>query len=328
MAVFTAVDTGQLAELAGRYALPATLRAEGITQGIENTNYLLFGAGREQPGWVLTLLEKPTEIDYVQAVLAAADAAGLPVPLPLRTTDGGSHVRLGGRTAVVAPHLPGHHPESPGPAHCEAIGRFLGRLHRLVRPAATPRRDPQGLDWLLATAPRVLAGDADARTAIARLEREAGALRRLPLHTCHGDLFRDNALFENARLTGVIDWYNAAQAPGGYDLAIVLNDWCLDERAHLDANRATGLLRAYAGEMVPDPETLGRMPVLRAWAALRFWASRTLAAREGDGGQGSEDAARLYRGKPPAEQKLKLIAALDATEQARWRQLADMTQGD
>lgn len=324
MAVFTALEDGQLAQLADLYGLAPALRAEGIPQGIENTNYLLFEPGRDAPGWVLTLLEKPTELAYVQAVLGAADAAGLPVPLPLRSRSGQRHVQLGGRTAVLTPRLPGHHPAAaPDADQCGAIGGFLGRLHGSVAPAVPPRADPQGLDWVLAEADALLADDGEARACRDLLAGEAAALRQLPCCTCHGDLFRDNALFDAGRLTGVIDWYNAARAPAGFDLAIVLNDWCTDTDGNLEAKRTVSLLGAYVEAAAPDPATLERMPLLRAWAALRFWTSRMLASGAG-GGSPDPQARPLYRGKPPGEQRKKMIAALAGAERDRWRCLANL----
>jgi aminoglycoside phosphotransferase (APT) family kinase protein len=65
-------------------------------------------------------------------------------------------------------------------------------------------------------------------------ERKAQILA-LPRANLHGDLFRDNAMFEGTHLTGLIDFYNACSGPMLYDVAIALNDWCADEDGHLDA---------------------------------------------------------------------------------------------
>lgn len=324
MAVFTAVDAGQLEALKVQFGLPGQLRAEGIAAGIENTNYLLFEDARQTPGWVLTLLEKPTELHYVQAVLAAAHAAGLPVPLPLATREGVRFLSVGGRTMVLTRYLQGSHPEHPSPAQCAAIGRFLGRLHDRVEPAAPPHADPQGLQWTLETAKNLLAGDPVARDCIRLLKLAEGTLSGLQQATCHGDLFRDNTLFLDDRLAGVIDWYNAARAPTGYDLAIVLNDWCTQDEGRLDADRARALLAGYRSECSLHKDVTAWMPTLRAWAALRFWTSRTDSALHGTG-DNDRPATGLYRGKPPLEQKQKLEAALDPAEQAQWRDIVSVT---
>jgi homoserine kinase type II len=49
-------------------------------------------------------------------------------------------------------------------------------------------------------------------------------------------------MFEGTHLTGVIDFYNACSGPMLYDIAITVNDWCLDEHSGLDVPRAQALL--------------------------------------------------------------------------------------
>lgn len=44
----------------------------------------------------------------------------------------------------------------------------------------------------------------------------------------HGDLFLDNALFENGELSGVFDFIEACEGDFLFDLAVVAISWCLD----------------------------------------------------------------------------------------------------
>ncbi len=46
----------------------------------------------------------------------------------------------------------------------------------------------------------------------------------------HGDLFLDNALFENEKLSGVIDFIEACEGDFLFDLAVVAISWCLEEQ--------------------------------------------------------------------------------------------------
>src|SRR5699024_4015220 len=69
---------------------------------------------------------------------------------------------------------------------------------------------------------------------------------QLPTGTIHADLFRDNVLFEGDRVSGVIDFYYACHGILLFDLAVVCNDWCIDESGQLLHDRWRELSTAYA----------------------------------------------------------------------------------
>ncbi len=68
---------------------------------------------------------------------------------------------------------------------------------------------------------------------------------RLPAGTLHADLFRDNVLFHQGHLSGILDVYFACTDSWLYDLAIVVNDWCCNTDGSLDTPRLQACLNAY-----------------------------------------------------------------------------------
>lgn len=146
--------------------------------------------------------------------------------------------------------------------------------------------NPRGAGWRRACAAELRPVMNDAQRALAddelALEREvADAVRTLPAGAVHADLFRDNVLFDGERVGGVVDFYFAGRDAWLFDLAVVCNDWCIDQAGGaFDPPRLTALVGAYAGArpfVAGERELWG--PMLRA-AALRFWLSR-LADRHG-----------------------------------------------
>lgn len=288
MSVFTPLQHAELAVFVAPYQLGRLLAFEGIAAGTENSNFFV---SLEAGECVLTLIERPERqatLGFVVALLDRLDAAGLKVPHALRTREGRAIGELAGLPALLQPRLPGRHVLQPGVAHCRAIGDWLGRLHQLTREAALEQPNDRGFDWILEVGPLQALSLPEAERALlaetlAELAGERQHLESLPQANLHGDLFCDNALFEGAELSGVLDFHNACLGPMLLDLAIVANDWCSEPDGRLDAPRLSALLGAYgAHRPFVAREALLWPLVLRA-AALRFWLSRLIAAQANAG---------------------------------------------
>src|SRR5204862_6639559 len=106
------------------------------------------------------------------------------------------------------------------------------------------------------------------------LKRQTGfAKAGLPRGAIHGDLFCDNVLFVDGRVSGIIDFGFAATDAFAYDLAITVNDWCAvnDETRSgtLDPKRVSAMVRAYGSVRPLNADERSMWPVLVRAAALR-----------------------------------------------------------
>jgi len=105
--------------------------------------------------------------------------------------------------------------------------------------------------------------------------QSAARLDDLPSGAIHADLFRDNVLFEGARLSGVLDFYFAGVDAWSFDLAVCLNDWCSDHQTgRLLEPQAAAFVSAYAEVRALTEDERQLMPAQLRAAALRFWLSR------------------------------------------------------
>ena len=103
----------------------------------------------------------------------------------------------------------------------------------------------------------------------------SAAYSTLPHGAVHGDLFRDNVMFEGRSLTGVFDFYFAGIDCLLFDVAVALNDWCIDlASGRLDESRAQALVDAYDRVRPLDGTELRLLPALMRAGAFRFWLSR------------------------------------------------------
>jgi homoserine kinase type II len=147
--------------------------------------------------------------------------------------------------------------------------------------------NPRGRDWWRQTAPRVLPFLTKAQADLLQDELSAQeqfstdpAFAALPGSAVHADLFRDNVLVRDdgrsgAKLGGVIDFYFAGVDSWLYDLAVTVNDWCIDDsNGSLVEDRLSAFLAAYRAERPPQAVEFECWPMMLRAAGLRFWLSR------------------------------------------------------
>ena len=83
-------------------------------------------------------------------------------------------------------------------------------------------------------------------------------------------------LFADDRVAGIIDFGFAATDFFAYDLAIAVNDWCVDgsTTARSTPGACGALVRAYHAVRPLTDDERAQWPALLRAAALRFWVSR------------------------------------------------------
>ncbi len=281
MAVFTIVSEPEASGLLERLHLGSLVELRGIEGGIENTNYFLTST---QGAYVLTLFERLTagQLPFYLHLMKHLAHAGIPVPDPQADADGEILFTIAGKPAALATRLQGASQLAPTATHCLALGATLARMHLAAESYERVQPNLRGLAWWNETAPQVLPHLEPEQAALLQSElayqnhvAASPGYAALPRGPVHADLFRDNALFQDDALTGIFDFYFAGVDTWLFDLAVALNDWCIDlPTGRHDAARFDALLGAYQRVR---PLTAHERPMLAAMlraSALRFWISR------------------------------------------------------
>ena len=281
MAVFTEVSEQQADQLMQQLHLGELVSLEGISGGIENTNYF---ASTAQGDYVLTLFERlnHAQLPFYLQLMKHLAGQGIKVPMPQADPQGVILFTLCDKPAAVVERLQGHSELNPSAAHCQAVGDMLARMHLAGASFDLAQPNLRGLAWWNETAPIVTPYLTAQQAALLTSElafqnhvAASSAHSALPCGPVHADLFRNNVMFVDHELSGFFDFYFAGVDNWLFDVAVALNDWCIDlDTGSFDAPRLDAMLGAYqAVRPLQAAERQLLNPILRA-AALRFWISR------------------------------------------------------
>lgn len=281
MAVFTPVTLDDLKAWITQFPLGEAHAIKGISSGIENTNFFITCDAGE---YVLTIFEKLTfeQLPFYLHLMRHLASRDVLVPAPIANHNGEIINRLHGKPASIVSKLDGAWQLAPQPPHCAAVGAMLAKMH--LAASDFPIRQPnlRGIDWREETAPIVLPYLPLATQEMLREEMrfqrmfaDSDICSQLQSGPVHADLFRNNVMFVGERLSGFFDFYFAGCDTWLFDVAVTVNDWCIDlDSGVLDPTRVRAMLDAY-NQVRPftKAEQASWQPLLRA-SALRFWLSR------------------------------------------------------
>ena len=291
MAVYTEVAPHEASDLIFQLGLGQLQSMQGCAGGIENTNYFVT---TDQGEYVLTLFERLSfeQLPFYLALMKHLAQRAIPVPDPAPNQNGVYLHTLKDKPATVVNRLPGKSALDPTAAHCGAVGAMLARMHLAGRDFPLVQPNLRGLAWWNETVPVILPFLDPPQADLLRRElayqnhiADASAYAALPRGAIHADLFRDNVLFHtdeqplsgraSPRLSGFFDFYFAGVDTWLFDIAVALNDWCIElDTGIADALRSASLLAAYNTVRPLTGAERRLLPALVRAGALRFWISR------------------------------------------------------
>ena len=276
MSVFTPVSTDQARSLLTQYSLGELESLEGIAQGVENTNYFLTTTTGE---YVLTLFEHiPLEdLPFYVGLMDHLATHEVICPQPMKMDDGGMISTVNGKPAIVVTRLAGEPEPFPEEEECHIVGRVLAGIHVAGVEYDAGLENWRGREWRESFAETLRPKLTRAENDLIAAENRYQAMHDdavLPQGIIHGDLFHDNVLWDDEGHGGVIDFYFACDDVLLYDVAIAVNDWCVNKDATLDRARTHAFIKGY--ESLRPIEDLERelWPVMLRRAALRTWLGR------------------------------------------------------
>lgn len=308
MSVYTTVTLEQVQQLARHYQLNVT-GLTPIQAGIENTNYFVQLDNQQQ--LVLTIFEEMSLIGINELIplLEYLKQQGLPVAAPLGDQSGQVIHFIHTKPAQLAPRLMGQPPMQPTVLQVSEMASTLAQLHITLRTYPLHRDNNHGQVWWQHSRDELMPVLSQPDQALllqifAQFAQVQQQYPERPSGLIHGDLFRDNTLFDGNVLTGLLDFSELAYDELLLDIAICLNDFCSQwPNVALDAKKAQAFVQAYHQVRPLTTDEQQALPVYLAMAACRFWLSRLQIQRRNQ--QEARRGEHILQ-KDPAEMRAML----------------------
>jgi|SoiMethySBSTD1v2_1073268.scaffolds.fasta_scaffold46192_4 homoserine kinase type II len=283
MALITPLTPDDVAKLAADFGIELA-ELEPLHAGSVNSNFrVLDTRGRR---YFARLYEEQGVLGARGEVrlLSSLAAAGVPAVAPVPRGDGSFVAEHRGKAFAMFPWVEGEHlcQKQVTPAACRKLGDALARVHLASPPPGTL---PQG---------RFRVTDLVAR--LDRVERDPEALRyaadvaqirerlahytklrdpELPRGLVHGDLFRDNVLWNqvlDGEIVALLDFESASEECLAYDVMVCVMAWCYGSEFELDLVAA--LLGGYHARRPLSERECAGLSIEGAIGALRFATTR------------------------------------------------------
>ncbi len=278
MGCLTELDLDAAERIALGHGLGACRAVVPIAAGTVNSNYFIDTMG----GRFFVRVYEQQEVAgvaYEWALVDFLSAGGVPLPARVAGPEPGA-LRVGGKPVVVYRQVTGEDlcQRRVDGQRARTLGAALGVSARVGRGFPVVREGRFGLSDIRRLLQQTEAvGRPELAPAIARLlalhaELAADPPIGLPRGVVHGDLFRDNVLWQGDRLVALLDWESASDGVLVYDLAVAILAWCYGDG--LDWTLARSLVDGYGTERALSvDEWAGLRWNLRA-ACLRFATTR------------------------------------------------------
>lgn len=276
MSVFTTLSFDEVQQWLSPFAVGDLRTLRGIAAGITNTNYFVETS---QSKFVLTVFEKNDfdELPYFVQLMTHLSKHGILCPKPIADSHGQALRRIHGKPALMVSCLQGSDVSTPNLAQIEAVATTLAKMHVAGQHFHEQSHNQRGQGWRVMTAQQVMPKLTPVQRDLLQEElafQHGLDLSSLPHGVIHGDLFRDNVLFDGDQLGGFIDFYYACHDVLAYDVAIAVNEWCIDAAGSFVDDKLATFMNAYSAVRALTANEKAHWPALLRRAALRFWLSR------------------------------------------------------
>ena len=282
MAVYTKINKRDISYINKKFEIDKIISFKGIKQGIENTNYLLRSKNKK---FILTIFEKRVsqkEIPFFMKLMDQLNNSKINCPKPQKNKNGGYLIKIKNKTAVIVSYLKGKDKKLLNFKNCYDIGKMIAEMHLSTKKINLFRKNSMNIKYLNPLLNSIRFKSKRFTNVERFLKKNFKDIKmkwpeKLPSGIIHGDLFIDNIFFKNNKLSGIIDFYFAANDYFMYEIAICVNALCFDKKKSkflINKKKVKNLIKGYESIKKISIKEKKSLNVLCRGAAMRYFLTR------------------------------------------------------
>ena len=282
MAVYTKINNQDIQLINSKFNINEIKSFQGIKKGIENTNYLLK---TKKEKFILTIFEKRVsnkEIPFFMKLMDNLNQSKISCPKPLKDKNENYLIKLKNKTACVVSFLKGKDKQILNINNCYQVGKIISQMHSITKKLKFSRKNSMGIKNLNPLLKSIKFKSKKNSNLEKFLTKNLSNIKKnwplkLPSGIIHGDLFVDNIFFNKNKLSGVIDFYFAANDFFMYEIAICINALCFDKKNNkfkINKQKVKNLIKGYESVRKITIGEKKSLNILCRGAAIRYLLTR------------------------------------------------------
>ena len=282
MAVYTKISNKDIRLINSKFDIDEIKSFQGIKKGIENTNYLLK---TKKEKFILTIFEKRVsnkEIPFFMKLMDNLNQSKISCPKPLKDKNENYLIKLKNKTACVVSFLKGKDKQILNINNCYQVGKIISQMHSITKKLKFSRKNSMGIKNLNPLLKSIKFKSKKNSNLEKFLIQNLSNIKKnwpskLPSGIIHGDLFIDNIFFNKDKLSGVIDFYFAANDFFMYEIAICINALCFDKKRNkfkINKLKVKNLIKGYESVRKITIGEKKSLNILCRGAAIRYLLTR------------------------------------------------------
>jgi homoserine kinase type II len=280
MAVYTKLEHQEVRQFLEQYNINNFKDYKGITEGVENTNYLIKTSEQD---YILTIYEKrvdENDLPFFIKLLSYLSENKFPCPKPIANKNNEKINRIKNKNAALVTFLNGQSKNKITSEECFEIGKITAQLHEITKKFNINRKNNLSIENWDSIFEKTIKQKIDLDESIIKKTKNYLNFlkdkwpKNLPQGIIHADLFPDNIFFTNNKVSGIIDFYFACNDFFAYEIAICINSLCFDNNSTFNMTKAKNLIDGYTSIRTLSEDEKKYLPILSMGAAMRFFLTR------------------------------------------------------